>query len=105
MTPQIKRIRRMEQALNRSAAALASLSEALEKYEAVKSSLAALQEYYSGPIWRRDFEDDSKGLIPKELPRGVLSEDALYDLLTENDRLMQQLRALAKESPLPDRPG
>lgn len=97
MTPQIKRIRRMEQALNRSAAALAALGEALESYEAVRDSIAALRDYYTGPLWRRDFEDDSKGLIPKDLPRGVLSEDALYDLLTENDRLMRQLRALARD--------
>ena len=26
---------------------------------------------------------DEKGLIPKDLKRGVLSEDALYDLLAE----------------------
>ena len=30
-----------------------------------------------------DYEADEKGLIPKDLKRGVLSEDALYDLLAE----------------------
>ena len=30
-----------------------------------------------------DFEADEEGLIPKDLKRGVLSEDALYDLLSE----------------------
>lgn len=99
MTRQIERICRMEQALNRSASALAALSDALEQYEAVKSSIASLEEYYAGPLWRQDFEDDNKGLLPKTLRRGVLSEDALYDLLSENDRLMETLRALGRTAP------
>ena len=99
MTHQIERIRRMEQALNRSAAALATLSDALEEYETVKSSIASLEEYYTGPLWRQDFEDDSRGLLPETLPRGVLSEDALYDLLAENDCLLKKLRKLGGTAP------
>ena len=30
--------------------------------------------------WKKDFEDDEKGLLPKELKRGVLSEDGIYNL-------------------------
>ena len=99
MTRQIERIRRMEQALNLSAAALAALGDALEKYEAARSSITALEEYYTGPLWQQDFEDDSRGLIPKTLPRGVLSEDALYDLLAENDCLLKKLRKLGGTAP------
>ena len=45
---------------------------------------------------RNDFETvsrfafalDEKGKLPKELKRGVLSEDAIYDLLERNKELM-----------------
>ena len=33
--------------------------------------------------WKRDFADDEAGLLPKKLPRGVLSEDGIYNLLEE----------------------
>ena len=55
-----------------------------------------LAAYYSGPQWRRDYEDDSAGKFPKDLKRGVLSEDAVYDLLTEHDRLMARLEELVR---------
>ena len=43
----------------------------------------ALQSYYESPLWKQDFLDDEAGLLPRDLPRGVLSEDGLYNLLTE----------------------
>ena len=45
--------------------------------------LKLLTEYYEGPLWREDFEADEAGKLPKELKRGVLSEDAVYNLLEE----------------------
>ena len=32
--------------------------------------------------WLRDYEADERGELPVGLKRGVLSQDALYDLLT-----------------------
>ena len=42
-----------------------------------------LDAYYRGPLWRSDFEADEAGAFPADLPRGVLSEDAVYNALTE----------------------
>ena len=39
-----------------------------------------LSSYYE-TLWKEDFEADEQGLIPKDMKRGVLSEDGLYDLL------------------------
>jgi hypothetical protein len=39
-----------------------------------------------------DFDADREGKIPKSLPRGVLTEDAIYDLLTDNMRLKGNLK-------------
>jgi hypothetical protein len=40
-----------------------------------------LEEYYEGPLWKEDFFLDEQGKLPFDLKRGVLSEDAIYDLL------------------------
>jgi hypothetical protein len=41
-----------------------------------------LTEYMDGGQWMKDYEADERGELPADLKRGVLSEDALYDLLT-----------------------
>lgn len=45
--------------------------------------LKALREYSDSGLWLYDFEMDENGKLPKELKRGVLSEDGLYNLLCE----------------------
>ena len=43
--------------------------------------LGKLSDYYGSPAWKRDLAADEAGLLPKELKRGVLSEDGIYNLL------------------------
>lgn len=50
----------------------------------VKVSL--LNQYLESGQWLRDFELDEKGELPKDLKRGILSEDGLYNLLSEIDK-------------------
>lgn len=40
-----------------------------------------LSDYLSGGLWLADYEADERGEIPGHIKRGVLSQDALYDLL------------------------
>ena len=88
---QVARIRRMERHLNRLAAAVKRLEAALDKWEAVQDAIAALDEYYGSDLWRQDFADDEAGRLPADLKRGVLSEDGIWNLLSDarslNDRL------------------
>jgi len=91
---QIERITYMEQILGEATEAVSSLSEALEKYSAVQDKLQELIAYYSSEQWRQDFDDDSAGKIPKNLKRGVLSEDAVYNLLADISDLKEQLKEL-----------
>lgn len=93
----IKRIEEMEAALDASTAALRDLSAALEEYEAVADRIQKLEEYYDSGAWREDFETDEAGLVPPDLKRGVLSEDALYDLLTEHEEIKKRMRAVLCE--------
>ena len=42
-----------------------------------------LREYYENGQWLGDYEADERGELPRELKRGVLSQDGLWDLLNE----------------------
>ena len=90
---QIVRIRKMERRLNRTSAAVKRLEAALDKWVAVQEDIAALEEYYGNDLWKQDFADDEAGLLPADLKRGVLSEDALWDLLTACKELKERLRS------------
>lgn len=66
--------------------------ERVEKYEKLfdeasathdPEKLALLNAYYTSGEWREDYEADERGELPPDLKRGVLSQDALYDLLEE----------------------
>ena len=74
-----------------------SLSETLEKYSAIQDKLQELTAYYSSEQWRQDFDDDSAGKIPRDLKRGVLSEDAVYNLLSDITDLKERLKELANQ--------
>ena len=54
-----------------------------ENADRLQSLISELEAYYTSDEWKRDFADDEAGLLPKKLPRGVLSEDGVYNLLEE----------------------
>ena len=91
---QIARISEMESYLDRSEAAVKALDEALSGYEEVLDDYHRLEDYYGSPAWRTDFEADEEGLLPEDLRRGVLSEDAVYDLVTEQKELLERMERL-----------
>lgn len=91
---QLERIKRMEEILDRSTAALATLSDGLDQYQAILPELQTLCEYYEGGLWMQDYDADCAGKLPPNLKRGVLSEDAVYNLLSEHERLKDLLQEL-----------
>lgn len=93
---QIARIRKMERHLDRAMAAVKRLATALDKYETAQQDIAALNEYYGSEAWRQDYADDEMGLLPKDLKRGVLSEDGIWNLLTDCREMKILLRKLGK---------
>ncbi len=81
---QIERIQVMEALMDQAAAAVKGLEEALDQYEAAQTALRSLGEYLGSEEWIEDFDDDAAGKLPADLKRGVLSEDGIYDLLSED---------------------
>ena len=93
---QLRRIRQMERHLARAASALKRLSSALDKYEEAKTDIAALASYYGSDEWKQDYAADEAGLLPKDLKRGVLSEDGIWNLLEDNKELQKKIRNIKK---------
>ena len=89
---QIERITRMEALFDKSEEVVKRLETALEDFTKLQSDMKELEAYYDGPDLRADFEADEAGLLPKDLKRGVLSEDGIYDLLTDYQCLQDQIR-------------
>ena len=89
---QLQRIRLMERHLNRAASALKRLSSALDKYEEAKADIAAIASYYGSDDWKQDFAADEAGLLPKDLKRGVLSEDGIWNLLEAHRELQERMK-------------
>lgn len=88
---QIKRIKKMEEYLDISEKAIEEFSLSFEKYEAAQKALKELSDYYGSSEWMRDYEDDEAGRLPDDLKRGVLSEDAVYNMLTKNHEIIVRM--------------
>lgn len=79
----IDRIRRMERYLDEVMNALNTRPNAINEDAAIREKIRELTLYYQNGQWLRDYDCDARGELPADLKRGVLSQDALYDLLCE----------------------
>ena len=89
---QLARIRLMERHLNRATAAVKRLEAAFDKWEDAQEAIAALEEYYGSDLWKQDLADDEAGRLPADLKRGVLSEDGIWNILTDARDLTARLK-------------
>lgn len=89
---QTERIKEMEQRMNRASMAVMGLSAALDQFEAAKNDIDTLNTYYGSGEWKEDFDADQQNLLPKDLKRGVLSEDGLWNLLEDYRELKKRLK-------------
>ena len=90
---QIERITHMEQILDEATGIIAAMEEAFQNYQSIQPQLEELFAYYFSPQWKQDLDDDCAGKLPVHLKRGVLSEDAVYNLLTDNMCLIESLQS------------
>ena len=95
-TKSIARIREMEEDFHLLRQIVDNLNIALDEFETAQGSVERLSTYQESGHWLKDYEADEKGLLPEDLPRGVLSEDGLYNLLRDVDALRARLMAIKK---------
>ena len=97
-TEQIARIQQMERCLDHASQAVMRLSAALDEYANAQDALSQLGDYYGSDQWKHDFAADLAGLLPPDLKRGVLSEDAVWNLLEDVRDLKERMADMLKES-------
>lgn len=80
LTAAVERITEMERIFD----ILTAYQNSEARHSAVfHALLRRLLRYYEGGQWLHDYRLDEAGLLPCGLKRGVLSQDGVYDLLTE----------------------
>ncbi|MCR4920581.1 MAG: DUF4298 domain-containing protein [Bacteroidaceae bacterium] len=94
---QTDRIRRMEACLDMVRRAVDNLSEALDRYQEAQDALKQLDAYYGSEEWRQDLADDEAGRLPRNLKRGVLSEDAAWNTLADARALERRMAEMRGE--------
>ena len=75
----LRRIAEMESYLNECTAATSDLGVQLDRMDALREPMTRLFSYYGSGEWYEDREGD----LPEGTPAGVLSEDSVYDQITE----------------------
>lgn len=93
--PCVARISLMEQHLDKASGAVQHLDAALDEMETAIEAITALDRYYGSNEWRQDLADDEAGRLPAGMKRGVLSEDAVWNLLADCREMANRMRALA----------
>ena len=76
-----ERIRQMESYFDMLQKAADENPDVIREDVSIKAALRILTQYYENGQWLQDYELDEKGLLPKDLKRGVLAQDAVYDFL------------------------
>ena len=78
---QIERIQYMENLLD----FIIEARKEQNKSARIQEATRILAEYYGSDEWKQDFADDEAGLLPKDLKRGVLSEDGIWNVLSSEE--------------------
>jgi len=85
---QIERIKWMEQRFDKTLTAIKDKSA--DSLNAIKEDVAELSKYYGSELWKLDFAADEAGRFPSGLKRGVLSEDGIWNLLSDYRELQKK---------------
>ena len=89
----IERIKKMEEKLDKVNPKVNSFEESLNNLNAAFDDIKCLSEYYKKE-WKEDYEADEQGKIPKDIKRGVLSQDTLFNLLGKLNEMQKDITEL-----------
>lgn len=93
----IKKIKEMEEILNKNSKAVKDFRKALEKFKESQKDYRKLSAYYSSEEYMRDLDESNEGKIDPEISQGIFSEDLVYDLLGDNYYLAVDMLELATD--------
>lgn len=78
--------------MERVAKTVEELMTALSHFKALNDDLEVLDQYYGSDEWKQDLAADEAGRLPRDLKRGVLSEDGLWNLLSETREMNKRTK-------------
>lgn len=90
----IKRIQENEERLDRLTVIMRDLENALDNFEESQALLKDLNEYYGSKEWFKDKDAYETGKIER-IKAGVLSEDAVWNLITDVIRIKEKIQEIS----------
>ncbi|MGI6259022.1 MAG: DUF4298 domain-containing protein [Anaerolineaceae bacterium] len=85
----------METILDDHQALIDQLEALLKAFSEHQKEYRQLADYYSSQQFLTDFDEANSPDFPKDIKCGVLSEDAVFNLLTENHQIALQMLEIA----------
>ena len=79
----ISRIIKMEKLFDDLKFSFEKSKEEFYKNKNLQRKLKVLTNYYENGKWLKDYQLDEENLLPKNLKRGILSQDGIYNFLNE----------------------
>ena len=87
-----KNISQMEEILDTATQKMDALEQSIAEFKEYQEKIQKLEGYYTSPEWKADLALDEAGKLPKDLKRGVLSEDGIYNVLERNKELLEIIK-------------
>ena len=81
----------MENILDKATYMMDTLEKKIAEYEEFQSAINKLEAYYTSQQWKDDYAMDEAGKYPEKLKRGVLSQDAVWNMLERNKELARRI--------------
>lgn len=91
----VTRINKMEDLLNDADLQVGTFEAMLNRFEKIQPNISELSQYYGSEEWYQDLAAYDTGKLPEGIACGVLSEDAVYDLLAKRRELAIKMLKLA----------
>ena len=92
----IKRIEDNEKILDNVSDVIKNLEISLDEFEKIEDDLTKLNNYYGSKNWFKDKEMLEKRKI-KNIKAGVLSEDAVWNLLEKRNELIERMKKIIQK--------
>ena len=92
---QISRIKKYENILSISNKTINNLEKNIQALKELEDDINSLNKYYGSNEWYQDINDDNLELLPKDMNRGVLSEDGIYNMLINHKEIAIEMLELA----------
>lgn len=93
MTDNITRITEMEIALDECQEVLEEMENSLNRLDEIREKMGELFSYYGSEDWYEDRELE----LPPDVKAGVLSEDLVYDAITDARDMSIRMMELATD--------